>query len=341
MRKTLLCFLLACCLHAADFSFIILPDPHAQQNTNSVAWVNQTSWISSNLSADKIAFVGSSGDLTWDPNHTNAPPNFWQNQLIWTWSFNSLLNGFSQIDSLGVPWTVSSGNHDCETALCSPTTGDSTTTFDANDYYSQVSAHPWFVTYYPDSSGNKSNTAIRFFVGPRAFLVVSMEYEPRTVVLTWAAGVINSYPNSEVVIFTHKLLTTTGTLDTTNEITGGNTGQAVDTWAQQFPNLRAIFCGHNLGGTGATGHHAYRAMTASDGHTVHEWFTNYQDVSTGGFGNPYFSNVILLVQFTGSTVTINQVNGTSGAIDNTTYPPYSETWVPGRMFPMPGAMRGR
>lgn len=337
LKAALLLFACLCILSAADFSIVMLPDVHAGQNNNEVAWVNQTAWIVAQQSALNIVAIWGVGDLTWDPNHTNAPPNDWATQLGNVWQWNSATNGYFQLSGLKIPWITSSGNHDCQTAVCAPSSGDATTTFDAQDGYSRVNSNVWYCGYYADTTGDKSNQCIEFLVNRRRFLVITMEYEPRTVVTAWAGGIINAHPFDEVVILTHKFLTNTGTLDATNE-TGGQTGVQVDAWARGYPNIRAILCGHQIGGA----HNAYRASTANDGHTIHENFTNYQDVSSG-FSTPYFSNALLLLQFTGNQVTLSQVNTTSGAIDNTTNPPYTLTWQPSTtvLFPLSSPILGR
>lgn len=218
---------------------------------------------------------------------------------------------------------LSPGNHDY---LSETPSNRDTTTFDAQAGYARMHTETSYGGYWTgDPGGFKANQYLRFNAGGRNILVLFLELFPRGNAVTWAEGIINANPHSEVYIVTHAYINGDGdtSFPPTNLITSSYTygpasygladapanysGKNLGIWALQFPNLRLIVCGHNATYVRIT-------QTGTHGNTFYGLLTNYQSATPS-------SQVILLIQFTPTSITVNNLNTTTGLIDHTTFPP--------------------
>lgn len=312
MRVSSLILFSALVLCAADPTIVFIGDPHLNQQTGQsppfLTWTTQTNWIAANQAAWNIQAVLCAGD-------------FWVDYLPNAWSA-----GWSTIDGMGVPYLSSVGNHDYD-GNDTNLPARLTSAFDAQVGAARINAKPWYGGVYT-VAGSASNQYILVDAGSRHFLVLALEIFPRPGAITWAAGIINAFPSREVIILTHGYMSDSGTLVAQGDPfgptsyglpTNNYSGVSLAAWAQGFANVRLLICGHNS-----------TFWSRSDG-SVYGIESNYQD-------DPQPSRVITLLQFHAKTVTVSNLNTTTGSLD-ARFPPFDLTWLPaGFVFPKGGPL---
>lgn len=257
------------------FRLILIPDPqnYANNSNYTAIYGKQTIWIANK--SDSIKFVLCQGDMTQLNNDDH-------------WSIAAA--AFTIMEAKKVPFTFTPGNHD----LGSTTNSNNRTSTMLNKYmpYSRYSRQPSFGGVY--EANKMENSWCTFTHGDYKFLILSLEFAVRNKVLDWAATVIDSHPNYNVIINTHAFMgqnnqPLSGRWD--NGI-AANTGieyanDAQEMWDKRFKmhkNIIFIFSGHILG-TGI----GHRDTKGVNGNMVYQFAANYQtgvDGSVNG-GNGY------------------------------------------------------
>jgi hypothetical protein len=122
------------------------------------------------------------------------------------------------------------------------------------------------------------------FIAPdgRKMLILSLEWEPRPAVVTWANQIaaLPQYADHTAVLLTHNYLTANGTRSTSTNVAADNSGEEL--WQgliRQHENFEMVFNGH-FGGAGT----AYLQSTGIAGNDVHQLFFNTQFETLGGDG---------------------------------------------------------
>lgn len=285
----------------STISFVFEPDLHLGATNALPAWKANVAWILANRTTYNVQAFVQTGD--WGSNGTDG-------MLALGWADTTDGNkGLNQIDSAGLAYLTTVGNHDYESNNLD------TTTFDAQVGYSRVSAHTYtpggwgFGNYYAAPWGtNKSTEYIKLDVGARKFLILSIEYiswiAHGNYTLTWAAGVINANPDREVIIISHNIIDSAGVW------AGGST---FPDWVSQFPNVRLLLGGHN------TNIPPYTAHTMTSGtYKIPAIFANWQGLS--------FPSRNLLLLTISSGLRVRYFDGTTGVED--TASAYSLPWGP-------------
>ena len=318
---------------------VSIPDIHLEGAGQPATWKAQAKWIVNNqatFNTQAVLFVGDVQISTsgQDDLGTDMPNG-------WNW-------GFSAIDGMNLPYLVSPGNHDYDNIR-------DTTSLDQYIGYSRICQKPWWVGYWDDAPGappdttvigqtppppptgnsSKATQAIRVDVGGRQLLVIALEYFPRQGALDWAGGIISSNPACDVIILTHAYMLNSGALyDLTNGAPapddffypGATTGTQVLSWAQGFPNVHLVLCGHYVPATitPATLNDAHRVDTANDGHPIMGVYADYQ------YAVPptvLISQVVLLLELSETQLNVRAFNTTNNVeLSNTNYP-FSLAWT--------------
>jgi hypothetical protein len=300
-------------------------------------WKAQAKWIANNQATYNVQAVLFVGDVqisvSGEDDLSTDMPN------AWNW-------GFSAIDGMNLPYLVSPGNHDYDNLR-------DTTYLDQYIGYSRICQKPWWVGYWdapgwppvtttpgtppapPTGNPSKATEAIRVDVGSRQLLVIALEYFPRQGALDWAGGIIAGNPACDVIILTHAYMLDSGALyDLTNGspgpdnfwTPGATTGTQLLTWAQGFPNVHLVLCGHNVPSPilPTTLNDAHRVDTANDGHPILGVYADYQ------YAVPptvLTSQVVLLLELSETQLNVRAFNTTSNVeLSNTNYP-YSLAWT--------------
>jgi hypothetical protein len=157
-------------------------------------------------------------------------------------------------------------------------------------YFGGVYADPSF----PIST---ANNYVRLQIRGVKIGILNLEYYPRSVVLNWAKGIHDAYPDHQWWVATHGYQDTTGARCSRGSTYGpdqdnlaaapaSNSGQEIwsgsdGSWAglTAWPNLTAVFCGHWINGytSGWVWQRLASTSTSMRGQTVHQIFCNAQE----------------------------------------------------------------
>ena len=241
---------------------VVLPDTQYYAHYYPETFRAQTKWILQEQAARKIAVALHVGDIVDDPFVFAE----------WTASAQAMrvLDG-------KLPYVVVPGNHDIGLDRAS-----------VIDNYFSPDSMPWITgTMTP---GQIENNYALVDIGPRAWLVVGLEFGPRDAAVAWADAVLKSYPDRPAILLTHAYLDGgDGTRHQRPEQAfypsgytpeqGINDGEML--WQKLVvpnPNVRLVLCGHY--GVGR------QTSTRPDGSVVHEIVSDYQwwENVNDGFG---------------------------------------------------------
>jgi hypothetical protein len=241
---------------------VVLPDTQYYAHYYPDTFPAQTKWILQEKASRKIAAVLHVGDIVDDP--------FVLPEWDVAGSAMRLLDG-------KLPYVLVPGNHDLGADRTSP----------INDYFSPDSM-PWITGVM--TAGHIENNYALVDIGPRAWLVVGLEYGPRDAVVAWADKVLKAYADRPAILLTHAYLDgADGTRYHSPEQAfypngytpeqGNNDGEML--WQKLVvpnSNIRLVLCGHYLVGR--------QTSARPDGSLVHEVLSDYQwwDDDWNGFG---------------------------------------------------------
>jgi hypothetical protein len=171
-----------------------------EQKTFSIIWITDTQylsadhptyfsslcqWIVSHETQYNVEMVVHTGDLVDSEGNVTQ----WMNANS---SMSLLLNA-------GIPYCWDAGNHDYNS-----------TCWIGNEF---AAFNPGLQAQKPhwiDDSGDGQNTAVHFEVEGQDFLIANIAYLADDTVLSWADDLIDSHPDSHVIVATHFYLNRTG-----------------------------------------------------------------------------------------------------------------------------------
>jgi calcineurin-like phosphoesterase family protein len=275
-----------------DFTVVVLPDPQNYSQYYPQIFDAQTRWIAANAAAQNIQVVLEVGDSV---NNAKTLTE-WQNAN----------HSISLLDQASVPYAIAIGNHDYDTL---PRTNRQATYF--NQYFgpSRYSGKPY---YGPSSfpSGGNENFYETFTWGGKPYLILVLEFVPRSSAVAWAKSVLSANADKEVIVVTHSYLfsdsTTVDQCDTADMVGDDNGAMLWSDLISQYPNVSVVVSGHITNKFTAR-----RSYVGVNGNFVHQIFANWQDWTSGGNG------YLRIMQFSLSTNTI-QVK---------TYSPYLNSYL--------------
>ena len=171
-----------------------------------------------------------------------------------TTEYSTIDSKFDLLDTAGIPYSVGPGNHDYPLS-------------NYNTYFgtSRFSGKSWYGGYY--DSSNENNYSF-FSASGNDFIVVNLGYNPSSTILSWADSLLTTYSSKRAIVISHSII----------NIDNSWTDEAIFTALKGHSNLFLMLCGHMHSSTDGS---AYRAETATDGHTVHIMQADYQDYSQG------------------------------------------------------------
>lgn len=242
-----------------QFTFIAVPDTQQENSSDSrtVMFLQRMNWILANRAALNIKFMVQNGDLVdWDDaTHTH---------------YVRADAGLDVLDAAGFRYGLCIGNHDTAAVQYggSAAPGNvnqnlrNTSTF--NSYF-PVSRFPGIVGTYEN---NKVDNAYQYFTAcGLKFLVMSLEFCPRAGVYTWADAVIKAHPHHNVIIFSHYILDSDGSVSASNAGYGDTSAQTMySSIIRDNTNVKFTFSGHvgtdasHISTSGTTGHKTYHVL---------------------------------------------------------------------------------
>lgn len=91
-----------------------------------------------------------------------------------------------------------------------------------------------------------------FTAGSTNYLLITLEFNPRDAVITWANEVVSSHSEYKTIVLTHgytssaEIISTTSYFPTTSETEGQNVSTALwDKFVRKHENIFMLFCGHS------------------------------------------------------------------------------------------------
>ncbi|MCB9614533.1 MAG: metallophosphoesterase [Sandaracinus sp.] len=257
------------------WSFVVLPDTQILAASHPEIFTAQTRWIAEESRAWNVQFVAHVGDVVDDNSATQ-----------WGVAFDALrrLDGH-------VPYVLAVGNHDLGPF---GSAHDRSTLL--NDYFplADVVHEPWFGGAF--EADRRENTFATFETPTGPWLVLSLEFGPRSDVLAWADAVLEAHRDQPTLVVTHAYLYADDTrydhvtrLDqdwspyaygVANAPEGVNDGEEMfQRLIRRHDQVELVVCGHVLhDGLGR------RTSLQDGGGRVHELLANYQHRELGGAG---------------------------------------------------------
>jgi hypothetical protein len=251
------------------FSIVVLPDTQFYAQLHPEIFHQQTQWIADNIKRYDTRFVLQLGDIT-----QTAVPAEW----------NVARKAFATLTGK-VPFSLAPGNHDYAGKNEELTHRSPMSEFLPVALFK---AMPTFAGVYdaePEKSDNQCHT---FEAGGRKWLVVALEYAPRTDVLRWAGDVVSKHPDHTTIVITHAYLSpktnqrfrTTVRSGTQAAAPAPDLNQGEEIWQKfvsKHANIAFVLSGHAC-------YTSRRTDTGASGNTVHEMVVDYQQDVNGGNG---------------------------------------------------------
>lgn len=247
----------------ADFSIAVYPDSQNEVDTGTTylpTWLAQNNWLENNFFARNIVAVLGVGDIV------NTPSNEAYTRATYF--------GYSLIDSLGLPYLPLIGNHDYNN-LSERTTSSYDEFFSPTHFSEKV----WYLGGYP--VGSNANLAIAFDADDHKYLVLGLEFFPRSSAVSWAQGVIDANPDKEVIVVTHAYLTKEGTLyqdgdnygPATYGLTEDYSGQELwDNFVKTNSRIFLVISGHDI----CSPNNGHLISSGTNGNIISQIYSNYQ-----------------------------------------------------------------
>jgi len=237
----------------SGFCIAVLPDT---QYLSAAQFLALGQWIVDNAAALSIEAVIHVGDVVETYN----------NAAQWAGADAA----FDLLDTAGIPYLVTIGNHDYEGSGYACTAPRDSTWY--NNYITQAryTANGWWNGAFYDVADSE-NAYFTITVGGQDYILLGIEFGPRAAVLAWADGIIAANPGDDVILFTHCYLESGGDLqDGASPYRpglfcqcGGDYNDGDDIWntIKVRDNVIVVACGHMLDDGAA------RRVTDSDGGT--------------------------------------------------------------------------
>ena len=264
-----------------SFTIAVLPDTQVYAERYPQHFIAQTQWITENTDALDIRYVLHLGDIT----NRNSPEQ-WANAKT----------AIDVLHDAGIPYALAPGNHDY-----GPGGNASNRDTLLNDTFPIESFGGWPTFGGTHEEGKLDSSYHVFTAGSgdslRRFLVLALEWGPRTSCVAWANDVVARHPGHEVILVTHAYMfsdetrydwQTRGKSQTWNphsygmaKLEGG-THDGQELW-EKLVSKHAGFI-MTLNGHVLNDGQAWLESTGEHGNSVHQMLCNYQTWHEGGDG---------------------------------------------------------
>jgi len=281
-------------MNDSSFTIVLFPDIQNMTELYPRVWELMPNWIEDHKTLFNIQAVVGLGD------NTNEPANF---------EMEEAQKGWNAIHETGIPYIVCIGNHDYDASLYSRGTVGSRSAGRFNDYFgvTRYLGRPWYGGSYQDST---QNSFITFSARSRQYLVLSLEFFPRSAVLAWAQGVIDAHPDAEVIVATHAYLNTDASrlrgADPASRdaygLVNDSSCDAQQLWERFISvnnRIGLVVSGHRH--DGQSSYSAYSVDVNTSGTLVNQLLVDYQDGVNGG--NAY----MMLLRFSASGDSVSAI----------------------------------
>ncbi len=225
------------------WSMVFIPDIQKitkYDDSYNEAWMNVSKWIGDNVESENIKHVIAAGDSTDDNTEEQ---------------WNRTEAGFAQFWNK-VSWSNMPGNHDYVRGAGARDSSKYQTHF-GESAINSTAAKQTYSGSYVDSKGlsTTENSFFRFEVNGVDWMVLQLEYFPRTEVLNWADDILKTYSGDNVILTTHAYLNYMGNGYLGEDETyihdgdgNANIDSTEEIWNQlkDNANIKMILCGHQI-----------------------------------------------------------------------------------------------
>ncbi len=278
-----------------SFTIIALPDTQFYSAGYPHIFRAQTQWIADNVDTHNIKLVVGLGDIVDNGSSLTQ----WQNAN----SAISLLSG-------RVPYMLAVGNHDYDNNSPASRSAVYYNTFYGVSHYA---GQPWFRGSFP--AGTTENFYGTFEFNGQKYLVMMLEFFPRSSALAWASSVIQANLDKKVIIVTHGYEFDDNTrVQTCYSDSAGAYGLSADNdgeemWnklAGKYVNVIMVLSGHIKVNDGV----GRRTDLGVHGNLVNQVLADYQAYPQGG----------------GGMLRLLKIMPSQNKVQVSTYSPYTDTW---------------
>lgn len=246
-------------LFSQSFTIPVFPDTQGEIEENTEMFFSQIRWIKENREELNIPIVLHVGDVVDIDNYHQ-------------WDIAS--EGFDILDEAHIPYAIAVGNHDTRLV------GRYDRRARAGNRNANLRITDKFNSYFPVHrfklqrgrfEENKSDNAYYTFrAGDLNWLVLTLEHSPRRSAVNWAEGVIEDYPDHNVIILTHYFLRSGGIIGPSNQGYGDLSPQELnDLLIEDHPNILMVISGHTTAS-------AYRVGEGKSGNKIYQILQDYQ-----------------------------------------------------------------
>lgn len=249
--------LAACATEPAVFTVVLLPDTQNYAEKFPENYVKQTEWIRARQTPDNVQFVVHLGDIV-------------QNAMVEEEWKNA--DRAHQVLDGAVPYSMTPGNHDLDLDDDNQLTRG-TTLYDQYFGPSRFEGQPW---YGGHMEGSNANNYCLFEASGLKFLVLSLEYAPRSTTIDWAAKVLTAHRDHRAIVATHYYMRQEGRGK--GESLDGYIGDDLwDRLIRKHANIFMVVSGHVSA--------VFHQTSINDaGGEVYEILCDYQSLPNGGDG---------------------------------------------------------
>jgi len=219
------------------FTIAIIPDTQQEVLSGGISlglFRNRMDWLANNKDSLDLRQIIHTGD-----------------KVNWGWLDPSQLicasDAYRAVDNAKIPYISSIGNHDTAAVGVGGSAYDATRTSllvrdtSAFNKYFPVKRSKDLVTFEPDKVDNAYQT---FTAAGKKWLVISLEFCPRTVAINWAKTVVEQHLDYNVIISTHSYISGSGSIGGSAEYGENSPQYLYDNLIKVYPNIRFVFCGH-------------------------------------------------------------------------------------------------
>ncbi len=251
--------------HAQKFVIPVFPDTQGEVGGKMELFMSQLNWIVRQKDSLNIPIVLHVGDIV---NFDNI--GHWENAS----------KGFKVLDSAGIPYALTLGNHDTEAI------GENSGSAAPGNVNLNLRKTRKFNSYFPISrfktqqgryeAGKSDNAWYTFKAGGLDWLVLSLEFCARKGPVDWADTIVAAHPNHNVIILTHYHLNPNGDISERNAGYGDlSPYQIYNQLIIKHANILLVLSGHNDTSS-------WRNDRGENGNRIYQILQDYQGQDFGG-----------------------------------------------------------
>lgn len=247
-----------------SFSFAVVPDTQLEVlQPGDTRLADRSRWV---LKQPRMSFLLQTGDLVnWDTD----------DHAQWA----AAARGLAPLEQAGLPYTVAVGNHDTLATGPGGSARDPSRSHvlirETSTMNATLSAADFRGVGGEFEAGKVDNVYTLYRAGGLKWMVLSLEFCPRSAVVAWARQVVGAHPDYNVIVSTHYYLTSDGRIGPGDEGYGDTSPAYL--WRHlisRYPNITMVFSGH----TGKA--RKARVDTGIRGNTIYSFLTTFHDHST-------------------------------------------------------------